>query len=167
MKLVFSIVLFVALVPLFAENLVRNADLKKFNLKTGNPYYWKNIPALSGSRIVNEDNSKQFVLELASPEKKKNVHWIGALKKINAGQIYLFTVKVKAPKNQVFRIYVERNKPTFKACNGGNWYKGTGEWQNISFEFSYKTPGANPYFAFCTNGIKKCFATDFKVITKK
>lgn len=90
MKYISYVVLFLGLVPLFAENLVQNSDLKKFNLKTGNPAYWNNSPTLSGSRSLREAGSEQFVLELAATEKKKNAYWIGTLKKFKSVRfIYL------------------------------------------------------------------------------
>jgi hypothetical protein len=167
MQFIFSLMLFAILLPLSAQNHVENANFSAFDFRAGQPRYWTNRPKFSGLKVPLTDQSGHFALQLASPVANKSVFWIGTLSGIKFGQTYRLTVRVKAPLKHWFRIYVERNKPVFKAFNGSRWQRGTSKWQLISFEFKYETPGAQPYVVFCVKGVKNCFATDFKVVKTK
>lgn len=146
-----------------SPNLVENADLRNFDLETGQPVSWRNSPALSGLRISYPDRTDRYALRLAAFQNGENAFWIGTLAPIEPGVRYRFTARIKVPLNSYFRVYVERVKPEFQAFNGARWESGTGQWQTVSFCFSYNTPGSQPYLVFCVNTPADCLATDFNL----
>ncbi len=146
-----------------APNLISNADLRQYDLSSGQPSGWRNTPALTGLRVPHPDSPGQFALRLASLKAGSNALWVGTLAPIQPEARYRVTARVKAPLNGQFRVYVERVKPQFKAFNGSRWERGTGEWQTVSFDFSFEGAGSQPYLVFCVNTPDDCLATDFQL----
>lgn len=143
-------------------NLVVNADLSKFNLRTGMPTGWSNSPSLSGERIENPESKGTYCLKLSSPVANKNALWVATVLEIKLQTTYRVSCRVNVPEGQRFRVYVERNKPEFKAFNA-QWERGTGQWQTVSFEFNFQEPGSQPYLVFCVNTPNECLASNFQL----
>lgn len=143
-------------------NLIVNADLSKFNLKTGMPTGWSNSPSLSGERIERPESKGAYCLKLSSPVANKNAFWGATLREIKVQTTYRVSCRVNVPEGQRFRVYVERNKPEFKAFNA-HWERGTGQWKTVSFEFNFQESGSQPYLVFCVNTPNECLASDFQL----
>lgn len=164
-----AVALLLAYIPCeAATNLLQNGDLKLPEGNDPNPEAWELRMPFTGSRVEKEGAPGEYCLRLHANADDKGVFWVQKSIPLDPGGSYRFTYRVRAEPGQRYRAYVEfwAADRSGAQAEGAAWQKGTGEWEEKSFRFSYPEGKTPPYVALNVEAPGTVFFSDLSIINE-
>ncbi|MGN0870395.1 MAG: hypothetical protein ACI4UV_04325 [Victivallales bacterium] len=140
-------------------NLIRNSSFSIMG-KNDLPQDWILSKGASGKRV--SDAGSKYQLQLIGCNAGKNVYFTQVNIPVKTETEYLLKLKFKGTKDALFGVYLESNNPWQSVASP--MMKCTGEWQDLSWSFKFRSYRNLPYLVFRLKGIGKVVFCDPELV---